>query len=507
MKRLLAGACLSAVLLSPGAGAAQPPPPPTTNGTDVPNRVVTQHVGLFGDRKVSYVATAGETRLNDPKGDPAATIFAFSYVEKDAKEARPVVFVFNGGPGSSSIWLHMGMLGPRQISFADAVHPPTTAPFKITDNRLSLLDVADLVFIDPVGTGYSRLLPGGKPEDFYGVTQDARAMSDFIQAWLTQNKRWNSPKFIMGESYGAVRAAVLANTLMGGPYSTGTLSAVSLNGVLILGPSFEPGGAVKGDDRAYLNNLPTMAATAWHHGKIAREERSPESVAAEARRFVADEYVRALYAGSALPDAERARIAGRLAEFTGLSRQTWLDNDLRMSMGEFSTALLKNENLQIGAYDGRYTLPLASSGGDPVADDPAMAQYTPGFVAAFNTYAQNELKVEPSSRYQAIVFADINSRWNWGAGPGTPVPRNYGVDLAAAMRRNPSMRVFIGAGYYDLVTTFGAAEYTARHSGLAQDRLTLKTYASGHMPYLGDESARLLAADVRDFIRGAAPPR
>lgn len=505
MKCPLASACIGAVLLLANPAATQIPQPPAASGAYVPRGVVTQHAGLFGDRKVSYVATAGEILLNDPKGDPAATIFAFSYVEKGATEARPVVFVFNGGPGSSSVWLHMGMLGPRQISFVDAVHPPTTAPFTIADNRLSLLDVADLVFIDPVGTGYSRLLPGGKPEDFYGVTQDARAMSDFIQAWLTQNKRWNSPKFIMGESYGAVRAAVLANTLMGGPFSTGTLSAVSLNGVLILGPSFEPGGGVKGDDRAYLNNLPTMAATAWHHGKIAREGRSPESVAVEARQFIADDYVRALYAGSALSAAERARVAERLAELTGLPSQTWLDNDLRMSMGEFSTALLKNEGLQIGAYDGRYTLPIQDAGGDPVADDPAMGQYTPGFVAAFNTYAQNELKVEPTSRYQAIVFADINSRWNWGAGPGTPVPRNYGVDLAAAMRRNPSMQIFIGAGYYDLVTTFGAAEYTARHSGLAQDRVILKTYASGHMPYLGDESARLLAADVRAFIRGATP--
>lgn len=505
MKRLLASTCIGAVLISASPGAAQIPQPPASSGAYVPRGVVTQHAGLFGDRKVSYVATAGETLLNGPKGDPAATIFAFSYVEKGAKEARPVVFVFNGGPGSSSVWLHMAMLGPRQISFVDAVHPPTTAPFKIADNRLSLLDVADLVFIDPVGTGYSRLLPGGKPEDFYGVTQDARAMSDFIQAWLTQNKRWNSPKFIMGESYGAVRAAVLANTLMGGPFSTGTLSAVSLNGVLILGPSFEPGGGVKGDDRAYLNNLPTMTATAWHHGKIAREGRSPESVAVEARQFVADDYVRALYAGSALSAAERTRVAERLAKLTGLPHQTWLDNDLRMTMGEFSTALLKNEGLQIGAYDGRYTLPVQGAGDDPVADDPAMGQYTPGFVAAFNTYAQNELGIEPTSRYQAIVFADINSRWNWGAGPGTPVPRNYGVDLAAAMRRNPSMQVFIGAGYYDLVTTFGAAEYTARHSGLAQDRVTLKTYASGHMPYLGDESARLLAADVRTFIRGATP--
>lgn len=505
MKRLLTTACMGAVLFSAGAGAAQTVQASTTSGAYIPHSVMTEHVGLFGDRKVSYVATAGETLLSDPKGDPAATIFAFSYVEKGAKEARPVVFVFNGGPGSSSIWLHMGMLGPRQISFADAVHPPTTAPFKITDNRLSLLDVADLVFIDPVGTGYSRLLPGGKPDDFYGVTQDARAMSDFIQAWLMQNKRWNSPKFIMGESYGAVRAAVLANTLMGGPYSTGTLSAVSLNGVLILGPSFEPAGAVKGDDRAYLNNLPTMAVTAWHYGKIAHEGRSPESVAAEARRFVADDYVRALYAGSALASPERDRIAEGLAELTGLPRQTWLDNDLRISMGEFATALLKNESLQIGAYDGRYTLPLEGGGGDPVADDPAMGQYTPGFIAAFNTYAQNELKIEPSRRYQAIVFADINSRWNWGAGPGTMVPHNYGVDLAAAMRRTPSMEVFIGAGHYDLVTTFGAAEYTVRHSGMAQDRVTLKTYASGHMPYLGDESSKLLAADVRTFIRSATP--
>ena len=505
MKRLLAGACLGAFLLSASASLAQSPPPVSAGDAYVPHRVVTQHSGTFGGRKVSYAVTAGETVLNDATGQPAATIFAFSYVERAAKDARPVIFVFNGGPGSSSIWLHMGMLGPRQISFSDPVHPPTTAPFRIADNRLSLLDVADLVFIDPVGTGYSRLLAGGKAEDFYGVAQDARATSDFIQAWLTENKRWNSPKFVMGESYGAVRAAVLSNTLMGGPFSTGTLSAVSLNGVLILGPSFEPGSSVKGDDRAYLNNLPTMAATAWHHGKIERSGKTLEKVATEARQFASDDYVRALHAGDGLSRAERSRIAQRLSEITGLPTQTWLDNDLRMSMSEFSTALLKNEGLQVGAYDARYTLPAGGGGGDPVADDPAMGQYTPAFVAAFNTYAQDELKIDASSRYQAIVFAGVNSRWDWGSGPGIATPHNYGVDLAAAMRRSPSMQVFIGAGYYDLVTTFGAAEYTARHSGLPPERVTLKTYPSGHMPYLGDESAKLLAADVRAFVRGAAP--
>ncbi|CAN7454414.1 hypothetical protein LJR164_002984 [Phenylobacterium sp. LjRoot164] len=492
--RHLMSAGLAALLLAAAAAPAQAERD-RAPVVAAPRAFASDHAGVFMGKKVAYRTTLQETTLKGADGQPAASLFSFSYVAKGAKPDRPVVFVFNGGPGSSSVWLHMGMLGPRRIAMADPVKPPTVPPFALEDNPYSLLDVADLVFIDPIGTGYSRLLPGGKAEDFYGVAQDARATSEFIQGWLTANGRWNSPKFLMGESYGTVRASVVATNLMGGPMSpAGALGATTLNGVIILGPAFDMNrGGGAGDDRSALASLPTMAATAWVHGKAAGP--SAEAAAENARRFAREVYLPALYAGEELPAADKAKVAEGLAALTGLPAQAWLDADLRISLSKFGELLLKDKGLQIGAYDGRYTLPLAASGGDPVADDPAMGQYTPSFVAGLNQYVEQDLRVKAPSTYQSIAFADVNSRWNWGAGP-----RNYAEDLATAMRRNPALGVFVGSGYYDLVTTFGAAETVARHSGLARDRLTMKVYPSGHMPYLGDDSARLLAADIRAFL-------
>lgn len=498
--RHLISAGAAALLLAAVAPPSLAAPDPAA-AIAAPRAYASDHAGVFMGKKVAYRTTLQETILKGANGQPAASLFSFSYVAKGAKTDRPVVFVFNGGPGSSSVWLHMGMLGPRRIAMADPVKPPTVPPFALENNPYSLLDVADLVFIDPIGTGYSRLLPGGRAEDFYGVTQDARATSEFIQGWLTANGRWNSPKFLMGESYGTVRASVVATNLMGGPMSpAGALGATTLNGVIILGPSFDMNrGGGAGDDRAALASLPTMAATAWVHGKAAAS--SAEGAAEAARKFAREVYLPALYAGEDLPAADKAKVAEGLAALTGLSARTWLDADLRISLSKFGELLLKDQGLQIGAYDGRYTLPLAASGGDPVADDPAMGQYTPSFVAGINDYIERELKVRAPSTYQAIAFTEVNSRWNWGPGP-----RNYAEDLATAMRRNPSLGVFTGSGYYDLVTTFGALENVARHSGLARERLTMKVYPSGHMPYLGDDSAQLLAADIRVFLAERSRP-
>lgn len=460
---------------------------------------VTQHAGVFGGRKVAYQATAGETVLRDATGAPAATLFSFSYVEKAAGQNRPVIFVFNGGPGSSSVWLHLGMAGPRQVDFTDEVNPPTVPPFPLKDNPNALLDVADLVFIDPPGTGFSRLLPGGRTEDFYGVNQDALAVAKFIADWLSRNNRWNSPKFVMGESYGTTRAAALATTLMGGPTSpSGELGAITLNGVLVLGPSM--GGAV--GDHLYGANLAAMAATAWYHRPEIREGRSLEEAVEAARVLASDGYMRALYLGNALPAADRSELAEALAALTGVPAQTWLANQLRIGLGAFSREVLKDKGLQVGAYDSRYVLPLKAAGPDPVADDPAMGQYTPAFVGAMNNYLTGELKVRMEAPYIPIAFSQVNSKWDYG--PGGPRSRDAAAELAQALRRNPSLRLFVAAGHYDLVTTVGGAEYALNQADLPDDRVTLKAYASGHMPYLGADSARALAADVRAFIRQAA---
>lgn len=502
MRRHLAAAVSAIALgmvIAPPA-LAGPAPAVAAASSDV----VTSHVGTFGGRKVAYSAIAGETILKDAKGAPAASLYSFTYLERNPKDAahRPVIFVFNGGPGSASIWLHFGMLGPRQIDFPDPVRPPTAAPFKLRDNPNSLLDVADIVFIDPIGTGFSKLLPGGRAEDFMGVSQDARATAEFVEAWLTKHNRWNSPKFVIGESYGTVRASVLANTLMGGVMPpNGSLRAITLNGVAILGPSFMGGG---GAERSAGSSLPTMAAVAWKHGKIDNKSQTLEQVVAKAQDYARDRYVRAIFAGGALPAGERAQVADELAALTGVPARTWIDSDLKISLGEFGKLILKDEGLAVGEYDARYTLPLQGASADPVIDDPAMGQYTPGFVTGFNQYLRDELKVSPTGRYVPIAWSDVNFRWDWNTG-GMSQTRDYAQDLAAAMRRNPQMRLFIGVGYYDLVTTLGGAQYSVSHAPIPADRLSFKTYESGHMPYLGNESGPKLAADMRQFIRASIP--
>jgi carboxypeptidase C (cathepsin A) len=248
---------------------------------------VTTHTGTFGGTPVTYVATAADTSLPDAKGNPKAVLFSFSYLRQGVKDPgkRPVLFIFNGGPGSASLWIHMGMLGPRRIAPDDPAHPNTVGPFHVSDNPLCPLDVADLVFIDPVGTGFSHVVGDGKPEEFYGVNEDAKATEDFIIAWLTQNHRWNSPKFVLGESYGTTRAAVLAKALGGGPFGGGNVPGVTLNGVVLLGLSMGSPGA----DIEHQLLLPSLAAAAWYHGRIDKQGRTLEAFVNEVQQFAATE--------------------------------------------------------------------------------------------------------------------------------------------------------------------------------------------------------------------------
>lgn len=469
---------------------------------EAPRLFETRAEADIGGERVRYRAIVEETFLTDEAGKPTASLVSISYVRTNLRrdDARPVVFVFNGGPGSSSVWLHMGLVGPRRIAFGNDVEPETVPPFGIADNPDSILDVADVVLFDPPGTGYSRVLPDGKPEQFFGVTQDATATVRFVEDWLNRYGRWQSPRYLMGESYGTVRAAVVAKLLAGGPMTTGSMEGITLNGIVLLGQAMGHGVG----ELAHANDLPSLAATAWYHGKVERQGRTLEQHVAEARKFAAAEYVQALYAGSRLGEAGRRRLAERLAALTGLSANHWLENDLRVSRADFSRALLAGEGKQVGVYDSRYVLPLASSGNDPVADDPAMGQYVPGFVAALNSYLRDELGVPVEDTYRAIDFRKVNGRWDYGYGPGVPPSRSFAPDLGIAMRRNPELRLFFGNGYYDLATTMGAAEYVIAHSDFPPDRITVVNYESGHMPYLGEGSRRQLAVDLRRFIEGTS---
>ncbi len=470
-----------------------------------PREFVTHHEGIFGGEKIRYTATAGDTILANEAGVPAATIFSFSYVREDVKDraARPVFFVFNGGPGSSSVWMHLGFFGPRRVVLGDVVNPPATPPFSLQDNPYAILDLADIVVIDPVGTGFSRLLPGGNAKQYYGVEADGRSMVEFIEAWLTRQGRMNSPKFIVGESYGVTRAIVVARMLMGGPFTaTGRLTAIPLNGVVIMGGSPLENYGKETGDLPYLETLPTMASTAWYHKKAAGGEKSLESVIAEAQTFAGDEYLKALYAGDRLDAQSQKRIAEELAKLTGLPVDFILQNKLRVSMNDFRQQLLREKGLIVGAYDSRFTLPASVDEGplDPVADDPAMGKFSAAFVGAMDVYLRDELKVKVDSPYEAIAFKSINSAWDYGPGDKPGGPTSRAQDLAAVMRRNPRLQLLSASGAYDCVTTLGGAAYGLAHSGLALDRVTTRVYPAGHMVYLGDAGSAGLAADLRKLV-------
>jgi carboxypeptidase C (cathepsin A) len=513
----MAGA-IAALYPAPGvaqerdAAKAATMPAPAAAATPTPVTappIITRRSGTFGGRRVSYEALVEETVVPNGRGVPSAIVSSFAYVERRAKSdpTRPVLFAFNGGPGSASLWMHLGFLGPRRVDFPDPVNPPTVAPFALADNPHAPLDVADVVMIDPPLTGFSRMLPGARPEDFLGIGSDARAIADFIRQWLTRHGRWNSPKYVIGESYGTVRAIALAGALAGGVFPpNGSLGAVNLNGIAILGPAFGVGGArMEGNDRGSLTDLPSMVATAWYHRRLGARDQSLEAAIEAAREFAREDYLEALNAGYLLEPAERDRVAARLAALTGLPASAWAAANLRLPMSAFQAQLLGTEGRTVGAYDSRYVLQTRPAGNDPVVDDPAMGQYTPGFVGAMNHYLAAELGVRTSARYVPIAWTDVNFKWDYGAGPGVPQPRNDATELAIAMRRNPALRVFVGVGYYDLVTTLGAAEYALAHSPMARERLVLKGYPSGHMPYLGEDSAAVLAADLRSFLRGGLP--
>jgi carboxypeptidase C (cathepsin A) len=485
---------------------SRPTAPGPVEPLPAPKRFVSQRAITVKGVKIAYRAIAGETYLYNRAAEPIGSIFSFSYLKDGPIDPkRPVLFVFNGGPGSSSLWLHMGVVGPRRVVLNQEVNPSNVPPFGVADNPYSLIDVADLVFIDPVGTGWSKVVGKGTTADFWGVDEDADAVSQFIELWLTEHRRWNAPKFVMGESYGSVRAAVLPRALMGGPLYTGVMRGITLNGVILLGTTLGPRNASGEAGAAELRQalaLPAMADAAWYHRRIDRRGRSLEAFHQEVLAFAKGEFVEALRNEKAgrLAPAERAAIQAKLAGYTGLPASAY-DKSLAMSDGEFSRRLLANRGLQVGTYDARYTLPLANSGADPVADDPAMGRYVPGFVAAFHQTAAEDLKVAMDRPYGAIVWKDLLPSWNWER-RGVPAGQSFATDLAVAMRRNEALRVLVASGYYDFSTHSAPAEHSIEQARLPMERVMLRRYPSGHMLYLGD-TAEAFADDVRTLIRDA----
>ena len=458
---------------------------------------VTRHSGNFGGQRVAYTATASDTFLNDDKGSPRARIFSVSYV-KDAPEAdRPVTFLFNGGPGSGSLWLHMGAFGPKRVAIPSDARDDGAPPYRIIDNPDSLLDTTDIVFIDPVGTGFSTALGDTDPKEFWGVTKDAKSIAQFIRLWLSDNKRWNAPKYLGGESYGTTRTAAVVNEL------EGTYNDVAFNGLLLISTILDFGAQaeVPGNEIAYVLMVPSMAVTALYHGKTAPAAAGggAAELATEAKAFAINEYLPALMKGSALAGEERASIRTRLARYTGLSEQYLESADLRVAPGRFYKELLRDRGLTIGRLDARYTGRDLDSAGETPDNDPSFYGIDGSYTAALNSYVRQDLKFSPERQYVTIGGV---SEWDWDLPGGeNRYYKNVAPYIGKALRENSGLRVLVAQGWYDFATPFFGAEFSLTRTGMPTDRIEYTSYDAGHMMYVNEADLTKLSRDIRGFIR------
>lgn len=491
---------LAALLIATPCIAQDDPPakPAAKSDADIPPPTVsvTRHSGMFGGQNVAYTATAGETYLKAEDGTPRASIFSVAYVKDGRDPTRPVTFLFNGGPGSGSVWLHMGAFGPKRVAIPSDARDDGAPPYPIVANPDSLLDVTDIVFIDPVGTGFSHALGKTDPKDFYGVTSDAKAVAQFIRLWLNANGRWNAPKFLGGESYGTTRSAAVLNQL------EGTYNDVALNGVILISTvlDFAAGADTPGNEMTYVLNLPSMAATALYHKKASYAGTTAQFVE-EARSWAMGPYASALLKGNALSPEERTTVRRDLARFTGLS-ETYLEQaDLRVTPDRFYKELLRDRGVTVGRLDSRYTGTDFDRAGETPDNDPSFYGIDGGYTAAINAYARGDLGFRTDRSYQTI--ANLGG-WDWrlGGGRDNDVYMNVAPYIGKALRENKGLRIFVGQGWYDFATPFFAAEYALSRTGYDKSRIHFEYYDAGHMMYVRDEDRRKLSADIRAFIRG-----
>jgi carboxypeptidase C (cathepsin A) len=496
------------ISLSP---AQQPPQPAPEKPTEKPKEekkppapeekvVQTKHSIKIGGQEIKYTATAGTILLKLEDGTPKASIFYVAYTKDDVSDAsqRPITFSFNGGPGSSSVWLHLGLLGPRRVQMGDAgaLLPP---PYKLVDNDVSLLDISDLVFIDPVSTGYSRAVPGETPQQFHGVTPDVESVADFIRLYTTRNKRWSSPKFLAGESYGTTRAAGLSGYLQ-------QRYGMYLNGIVLISSilNFETAEFDAGNDLPYILYLPTYTAIAWYHKKLPADLQSGDVQKAvdESRKFAVGEYADVLMTGDALPAARRAEITQKVARLTGLSPDYIDRTNLRIEIQRFTKELLRSERRTIGRIDARFTGIDRDAAGERPEFDPSIAAIIGPYSGMLNNYVRNDLKFDSDLPYE-VLTGRVRP---WSYAPYENRYVNVAETLRSAMTQNPFLHVFVAKGYYDLATPFFAADYTFDHLGLdptLRGHLSGAYYEAGHMMYVHPPSLAKLKADIAQFIKSS----
>ncbi len=465
--------------------------------------IETDHSVKIDGKRLRYKARTGTIHLEDKKGKATAAIFFVAY-EADRfgsnNSSRPITFSFNGGPGSSSVWLHLGVLGPRVVSL-DQEGMPFAPPYQLKDNPFSLLDKTDLVFIDPVSTGYSRAVDPDKAEQFHHFERDIESVGEFIRLYLQRNQRWESPKFIIGESYGTVRAAGLADHLM-------QRHGVMFNGIMLVSSvlDFQTIFFSPGNDLPYVLYLPAYAASAWYHGRLSPElqKLGLEELLEQVEDFAKGEYAAALFQGLLLPQQEKQKIAAQVAAFTGLSPEYVDRAHLRVPLNYFAKELLAEDAKVIGRFDSRYTGLVQDQIVGSMEYDPSYTSISGVFSESLYHYISTELEYKSDLPYQ--ILAKLS--WDWSdryANRYVTVAR----DLARTMTRNPHLKVHVSSGYYDLATPYYAADYVINHLQIdpsLRQNITVDTYAAGHMMYLHEPSLKKQKADLADFIERAANP-
>jgi len=539
---LAATLCTAALLAAPAFSYADDDTPAKSDAKTAdksaekapPSEVTTQGSVVVGGQTIAYTAiagtlTVGSTDVQDaqigmdgkpqagsqlansePKeskdATPYAKIFYVAYFKKDAKaEDRPVTFFYNGGPGSSTVWLHMGSLGPRHVVTDSDQHLPA-APYKLIDNANSLLDVSDVVFIDMPGTGFGRLVGKDADKAFWGVDEDANAFARFIQRFITKYSRWNSPKYLFGESYGTTRSAVLSDILENS-------KSIDLNGVILLsqifnfttdidGPSMNPGV-----DLPYVLGLPTYAATAWYHKKLPTQPAALEPFLKDVEDFAMGPYTHALALGTDITSEEKQATAEKLHEYTGLPVAYLLRANLRVSGGEFEKTLQEDQDLTTGRLDTRFSGPNLNPLSEFAEYDPQSSAISSAYVALFNDYVRKDLKFGEGQTY--LPEAQFNgAQWDLKHN-GNPIDLNVAGDLAEALKTNPRLHIMVNGGYYDLATPFFAAQYEEKHLPIPQSlakNIEYDWYESGHMVYVRDESLKQLHDRVAAFIKSTLSP-
>ncbi len=471
----------------------------------------TKHTVVINGQEIRYTVTAGTILLKEEAEEgeekksegekPKASIFFIAYTKDDVTDVsqRPLTFSFNGGPGSSSVWLHLGVLGPRRV-LTDPEGHPLPPPYRLVDNEHSLLDVTDLVFIDPVSTGYSRVVPGEKAAQFHDFKKDIESVGEFIRLYTTRSKRWPSPKFLIGESYGTTRAAGLSGFLQ-------NRHGMYLNGIMLVSTilNFQSARFDPGNDLPYILFLPTFTATAWYHKQLADDlQQDLYKTLKEVEAFAQGEYTLALMQGADLPDDERKQIVHKLARYTGLSKAYIEQTNLRINIHRFVKELLRDQRRTVGRLDSRFTGIDRDAAGEKYDYDPSYAAIHGPYTATLNDYVRTELEFESDLPYE--ILTGRVQPWNYDKYQNQYV--NVAETLREAITQNPCLKVFVANGYFDLATPYFATRYTFNHLGLdpsLQNNISMGYYEAGHMMYIHQPSLAQLKNDLAGFIHSARP--